>query len=522
MAVVKTARFFNEVKPALGDFLALIAGLLMPLGFAPFEWRMVPYFSLALLLLLLRTPSSRRAFSRGFIFGLGMFGLGVSWVYNSLHDFGAASVPVAGLFAAGMVVANAFFIGLLGYLLWRWSPARISHHPKGDEKSGPVGDTYRNLLLFPAVWVFMEWVRSWIFTGFPWLLVGYSQVGTWLGGYAPVGGALTVSFMAAVAAGAVVTIATGGGVYRQAATGILILVAGVGWILGLVHWTEPKGEPVRVSLVQGNIPQEVKLKPENLSVSLNHYYQLTRSHYDSRIIIWPETAIPTFRHRVTDFLLPLSRELDEHNADLLTGGFIYDFDSRRYYNSVFKVGDEESVYHKQHLVPFGEYMPLRGLLAFLNNFIRIPMSDIDAGEGSQSIRLAGYDAAASICYESAYPDVYRDQLPDAAFLVNVSNDAWFGDSLAPHQHLEIARMRALEAGRYMLRSTNTGISAIIGPQGQVTARSPQFEEDVLTGYIQPMQGLTPFIWGGRTPIVLLLVLVLGATEWFYRRLKTAK
>jgi apolipoprotein N-acyltransferase len=361
-----------------------------------------------------------------------------------------------------------------------------------------------------------------VLTGFPWLLVGYNQVDTWLGGYAPVGGALTVSLMTAMAAGAILTVIAARGYARLAAVGVLAVVMGLGWGLHRVRWTEPAGDAFQVSLVQGNIPQAEKMKPENLNLSLSHYYELSRPHYDSRLIIWPETAVPTFRHRVRDFLRALSLELRAHNTDLLTGGFVYDFDSRRYYNAVFKVGDDESVYYKRHLVPFGEYMPLRGLLEFLNNFIRIPMSDIAAGEGFRSIRLAGYDAAAGICYESAYPDVYRAQLPAAAFLINVSNDAWFGDSFAPHQHLEIARMRALEAGRYMLRATNTGISAIIGPQGRIMARSPQFETDVLTGQVQPMRGSTPFVRGGQAPLVIVLALVLAAAEWFYRRLKRVK
>lgn len=511
----KLARFFNEGRPVLGDTLALLAGLIMPLGFAPFEWRPLPCVSLALLLLLLDVRAPRRAFFRGVLFGLGMFGLGVSWVYNSLHDFGEAAVPVAGLIAAGLVAVNAAYIGLLGYLVWRWSPAGLFYRPSAM--------AYRNLLLYPAVWVFIEWLRSWVLTGFPWLLVGYSQVDTWLGGYAPVGGALTVSLATAMAAGAVLTVIAGPGYSRPVGAGVLAVVMGLGWGLHQARWAEPAGDAFQVSLVQGNISQAEKMKPGNLNASLNLYYELTRSHYDSRLIIWPETAVPTFRHRVwRDFLQPLSRELQAHNTDLLTGGFVYDFDSRRYYNAVFKVGDDESVYYKQHLVPFGEYMPLRGLLEFLNNFIRIPMSDIAAGEGFRSIRLAGYDAAAGICYESAYPDVYRAQLPGAAFLINVSNDAWFGDSFAPHQHLEIARMRALEAGRYMLRATNTGISAIIDPQGRVTAHSPQFETDVLTGQVQPMWGSTPFIRGGQAPLVIVLALVLAAAERFYRRLETAK
>jgi apolipoprotein N-acyltransferase len=500
--VIKTANYLNRACPRVGDGLVLLAGLLMPLGFAPIEWRFMPFLSLALLLFLLDVETLRRAFWRGFVFGLGMFGFGVSWVYNSLHDYGAASVYLSAIIAAGLVLICALYTGGFGILARRWS----SRLPR-----------LAVLLVVPAVWVLTEWLRSWLFTGFPWLLLGYSQVDTWLGNYAVFGGALSVSFVIALTAAAIVLMISAAPVRRYLLAGIVIATWGLAWLSGLAQWIQPAGEPIRVSLVQGNVPQELKLRPEKLALTLDHYHGLSRAYYHSDLIIWPETAIPAFRHRIEGFLQGLDSELKEHDTDLLTGAFIYDFERERYYNSVFKVGHPDAVYHKKHLVPFGEYMPLRGLLEFMNRYINIPMSDIDAGEIAIPIRLAGYPAAVSICYESAYIDVYREQLPAAAFLINVSNDAWFGNSLAPHQHLEIARMRALEAGRYLLRATNTGISAIIGPDGRVLARSPQFEVAVLNGEILPMQGITPFIRAGHWPILLIVMFILILAEVYSRR-----
>jgi apolipoprotein N-acyltransferase len=206
-------------------------------------------------------------------------------------------------------------------------------------------------------------------------------------------------------------------------------------------------------------------------------------------------------------LEPLQRELSVHGVELITGIFVYDFGHKLYYNSLYKLGTGE-VYSKQHLVPFGEYMPLRSLLEFMSRFINIPMSDIAPVDNLGLMPVAGHTAGLSICYESAYAWIFRAQLPQAGFFVNASNDAWFGDSLAPHQHMEIARMRALEAGRYLLRATNNGISAVIGPDGAVLRRSPQFQEFVIRGEIEILGGATPYAAAGDWPVLLLLALIL--------------
>ena len=484
------SRFYDN--PLWANIAAFAAGLLMPLGFAPFAWHYLPFIALAVLLSVLRNCSRSQAILRGVWFGLAMFGFGVSWVYNSLHDFGAASVPVSVAIAAGLVIINTVYIGLLGY--WMWC---------GRGYSLPV----QALLLFPALWLLMEWLRSWVLSGFPWLLVGYSQMDTWVGHYAPIGGTFLCGAIVAFSAGVLVLLIQGAGRARYLALGSVAILILFGMYCGTLQWTYPVGRTLNVSLVQGNIPQAIKLQPDKLDVSLNAYQTLSRDYYASDVIIWPETAVPTFQHRVQGFIKQLNAELQPTDTELLTGVFSYDFQERRYYNSLYHLGNQ-TVYHKQRLVPFGEYMPFRELLAFMNQYIKIPLSDIAAATQPGQLQIAGYPVAASICYESAYASVFLAQLPAAAILINVSNDAWFGDSLAPFQHLEISRARARETGRYLLRATNTGISAIIDDQGRVVQRSPQFQADVLTGAVPLLQGTTPFVRTGYWPVVMLALAVL--------------
>jgi apolipoprotein N-acyltransferase len=482
----------NVRKPWLGTALCPACGLLMPLAFAPFGLRWVAVFSLAGLLLLLQDTPPRRAAFRVFVYGLGMFGSGISWVYNSLHDFGSASVFVSALITASLVLACSAVIAAGFWLYARW-------------RSGTL--LFDSLLLFPVAWILGEWLRSWILTGFPWLLLGHSQVDGVLAGYAPLVGTLGVGFVLAALAGVVVTLLMGSARDRivAACSALAILAAGVP--LGRAHWVESTGDRLEVALVQGNIPQILKLEPEHLAYNIARYRELSGPHHDADLIIWPETAVPSFKHRVEAALEPLQRELSVHGVELITGIFVYDFGHKLYYNSLYKLGTGE-VYSKQHLVPFGEYMPLRCLLEFMSRFINIPMSDIAPVDNLGLMPVAGHTAGLSICYESAYAWIFRAQLPQAGFFVNASNDAWFGDSLAPHQHMEIARMRALEAGRYLLRATNNGISAVIGPDGAVLRRSPQFQEFVIRGEIEILGGATPYAAAGDWPVLLLLALIL--------------
>ncbi|OOG22850.1 apolipoprotein N-acyltransferase [Thioalkalivibrio denitrificans] len=487
---------FLDERPRLGHLLALASGALLTLAFAPYEWRPLAILSPALLFVLWWGQTPGWAALRGYLYGLGMFGAGVHWIYHSLYLFGSAIAPLAALITALFVAFLALYPALLGYLLARFSPRTAG---------------LALVIVFPAAWVLFEWWRGWFLTGFPWLLLGTSQVDTGLAGYVPVLGAFGASLIVALMAGVLAWMIVRASP-RVVAGGLagLALAWAVGLALTRVEWTEPDGAPLTVSLLQGAVDQREKWGPEAVDDALTLYGGLTRQALGSDIVLWPETAIPAFYHEVYEPLLELAQEVEAAGGSMVTGIFVYDFESRNMYNSIVHVSEQPAAYHKRHLVPFGEYMPLRGLLRWLDAYLEIPMSDLSSGSGRPLLDVGGITMGTTVCYEDAFGGQAIEALPEAQLLLNVSNDAWFGDSIAPHQHMEIARMRSLESGRDMLRATNTGVSAVIGHRGELIATSPQFEAHVLTTQAQPRAGVTPFArWGNNAAILLTLILLAG-------------
>ncbi len=471
--------------------IAFCAGAVTLLAFAPFSLFPLAAIGPALLFLLWLAASPSRAFAEGWVFGLGLLGFGIFWMHISIDQFGNVGTALAILITLAFVAAMALYYGAAGWLALRLA--------------GTAAAPWRRLLIISALWPLSEWLRGWVLTGFPWLTLGYSQMDSPLAGWAVLLGGYGVSWALVLTAAGLVLLLLGQGRHRVFCLVGLALLWGVGGLLGERHWTKKVGAPIRVSIVQGNVPQEDKWLRDNLLPTLELYSGLTRQHWDSDLIIWPETAVPAFAHQVEEALLrPLEQEAREQGSELLIGIPAWEQQGNHYYNAMLSLGPQRGVYHKRHLVPFGEFMPLKFLLQPLIDWLQIPMSDFTAGDADRPLlTVAGYPAGISICYEDAFGEEVIQALPEAAFLVNASNDAWFGDSLAPPQHLEIARMRALETGRYLLRATNTGISALIGPRGQVLARSPAFETHVLTGAISPMGGYTPYAWIGNWAVVSL-------------------
>jgi len=484
------------VKAVAGRYSGLLllpAGAMAVAAFAPFGWYPLAILSLAVLFSQWLDDSPGQALWHGALFGAGFFGAGVSWVYVSIHYFGHVHGVIAALLTTALIAFLALYPALLGYLLRRF---RLGH------------SLCNMALTFPAGWVLAEWLRGRLLTGFPWLEIGTSQVDSPLAGYAPVLGAGGVGWTVALSA-ALLVVLLRGRTRLPALLALLVMWAG-GYALNTIEWTGPQAGPLTVTIIQGNIPQEDKWAPENLQHTLTRYTELTMASPDSDLVVWPETAIPSFYHEVKDNYLDfLEAELRASDTILLSGIPVLDRESWQYFNGVLTLGAERNFYYKQHLVPFGEYLPLRGLLGNTLDALAVPNADFSAGGERQTLlQAAGYPAGTSICFEVAFGEEIRRALPQAAMLVNVSNDAWFGDSLAPHQHLEMARMRAKETGRPMLRATNTGISAIIAPDGAITARTPQFEEATLSGSIIPRQGATPYVLMGSAPTVILAVLCL--------------
>jgi apolipoprotein N-acyltransferase len=473
--------------------LALLAGALTTPAFAPFN-----LWPLALLgpamLMLLWTRDERPCFTTGFAYGLGLMATGVSWLYVSIAQFGDLGWLFPLLITLGFIALVALYYGLLGWLAGRLLPSRW----------------VALVLWLPALWILVEWLRGWFLTGFPWLQLGYALLDTPLAGYGPLLGSLGLSWLAALSAGLMVLLLRDRNRRWHALAG-LVLIWGGGWILIQADWTRASGDPIKVALVQGNIPQAEKWLPEQLTSSLVRYAVESKPHFDKDLILWPETAVSAFQFQVDEaFLQPLEAELKRQGTHLVYGVVQMDEARERYYNAMVALGNpERDSYSKRHLVPFTEYLPLKSLLWPLVDLFTIPMSDFTAGSDAQPLMKVGpHRVGMSICYEDAFGNEMIQALPEAEYLINASNDAWFGRSLAPHQHLQIARMRALETGRYLLRATNTGISAIIGPRGEVVKRSPLLELDVLSGEIQPMAGSTPYARFGNLPVLALLVLSL--------------
>lgn len=473
---------------------AFSSGAASVLAFAPYSQGWVAILALAALFALWRNTTPTHAFAIGWAWGMGSMGFGVFWVHNSIAQFGGVNLALAVLVTLLFALLLGLFPALAG-----WLSRRFFRH-----------EIRLLLFVYPAVWVLLEWSRSWLFTGFPWLTIGYSQIDTPLAAYAPLLGVYGVSLMLALSAAAL-------NLWRSRWLLLLPAIWLGGWALQQLHWTEAEGEPFTATLVQPSIPQEKKWLSSQLRPTLEYYVQATEAHPDSRLVVWPETAVPAFAHRVEEsFLVPLDRRLRKQGQDLLLGIPARDSDGNSY-NAMISLGASgREQYFKRHLVPFGEFMPFSAVLQPLVELFAIPMSSFSVGDRRKPplLKLAGMEAGISICYEAAFGDEIAQALPEAAFLVNASNDAWFGDSLAPHQHLEMARMRALETGRYLLRATNTGVSAIIDEKGDLLEVLAQFERGTISAEIQPMRGQTPYSRWTDWLAVVLSILLLGLA---YRR-----
>ena len=480
--------------------LATLAGLIVPLAFAPFDFYPLIFISLAALFFVWRQASTREAFRSGFLFGVGMFGVGVSWVYVSMHDFGGVSAPVGVLLTLSFVLFLALFPALNGWLLVRYfrQPAAL----------------WSNALAVSALWALGEWCRGWIFTGFPWLAVGYSQTDSPLTSVAPILGVYGVSWVVSFLA-ALIAFAQRANILKVVLPSVVVLTVGI-VALGSIEWAAPAGAPIKVALLQGNVSQDIKWQPEQRQPTIDWYVENTRLNWGSDLIIWPETALPVFYHQAQEFLIKLGEEARNAGTDVFIGMPVMNARTQQYYNSMVSVGGPEQIYSKQHLVPFGEYIPFAALLGGLMEFMQVPLPDFSTQPSSPVVKLAGHAMGVSICYEDAFGEEVINALPSAAVLINTSNDAWFGNSMAPHQHLQIARMRSIETQRPMLRATNTGVTAVIDHRGRSIAQAPQFEAVVLRANVQPMQGATPYVRFGNAaliaPLLLMMIVILFAVR----------
>ena len=499
---------------------SLLAGACLVLSLAPFNVFPIAYIAPAVLFYLL-LRSNRRAHSvkLAWVFGVGLFGAGASWVFQSMHSFAQAPFLLAAFLTFLFVLGLALQIAVFGFIASFFGKCLV---------------VTRLLIIYPAAWVFVEWCRGWLFTGFPWLYLGHSQIDTWFAHYAPVGGSLLVSWTTAIIAGALVTIVAGQNSERFhqvklpaanyvrvseplshwnrgiAISVVVVLTAGA-WVLSVKNWVMPTEDALKVSLIQANIAQDEKWLPEQRVPSVERYMSMTREHWDSDLIIWPETAIPGRFSEFNDFVLaPMFQEAIETNTKLVVGGF-HETESGQFKNSAIVLGDdvdEVDLYSKRHLVPLGEYIPLLKYFRWLDKWMNIPYDNLSSGGEDGLLNIGKHRAQVSICYEDAFGEEIINDLPEADYLINITNDGWFSGSFEPYQHMQIARFRALETGRYLLRATNTGVSGIINHRGKVVQTIPAYEQGVVSGDMMVFSGSTPYVKYGNYLVVILSVFLL--------------
>lgn len=484
----------------MGNLLAIVAGGLTTLALAPFDLWPLGLASIALLYQVLQPLTPRQAALRGWCWGLGLFASGVSWVYISIHVHGYASPVLAGLLTGLFVAGLALVIALTAWLWAGWLR--------------PIKAGWWSCIGFACLWVAQEIFRGWFLTGFPWLYQGYMHTDTWLSGFAPVGGVWLLSLLTVLTACLLAEPAVWKRLPQAACASALLLAIWLGG-LGLRHieWTQPAGDPLSVALIQADIPQSRKWDPDHIQHTLSLYRDMSYAQGPVDLIVWPETAIPVLQTQAQGFADAMAANFAEQGTTLITGIPVdnYDTGELRIYNGIMVAGSAGNHYLKNKLVPFGEYVPMEQVLRGLIAFFDLPMSSFSRGPAVQApLKAAGYQLAPFICYEAVYPDFAARLAAKSELLITISNDSWFGESIGPLQHLQMARMRAMESGRWMIRGTNNGVTALIDHQGRITASIPQFEQLALNGWVQPREGLGPYLRWRSWPLSLAVLVVLLA------------
>jgi apolipoprotein N-acyltransferase len=472
--------------------IALGTGVALTFAFAPFDVWPLAIVCPAILMWLWQGASTRQSIWLGGSFGVGCFAAGTWWLYISVHLEADAPVWLAVLIVLAVVLLMASYYALLGFLV-----ARLL----------PTTGAWRWLIGMPTLWLLMEWLRGWLFTGFPWLSLGYALTDTALSPLAPIVGSYGLSIVALLGSGALLALMFGSKASRTVALALLIVPWLAGTLLRSTQWTTSVGEPISVAIVQGAIPQNIKWQLANRKPTRDSYQQLNQQALGARLIVWPEAAVTDLANQIPEYLAAIRAAARAGNSDVVMGVLRANEKTGDIYNSILALTDAPAFYDKRHLVPYSEYFPVPDWVRRWLQRLNLPYNDISKGSEQQPlIHAAGLNIAATICYEDAFGHVQRHLLRESALLVNVTNDAWFGRSPARYQHLQISRMRAIEAQRFLVRAANDGVSAIVGPDGAVVQRSSEFRTAVLRGTVSPRRGLTPYIRMGDWPALTLAVL----------------
>lgn len=492
----------RNAKPQMPLMLAMaiawLAGAIFSFSLAPYGFWILALISPAIFYALIISPiSNKKAFWIGEAYGMGYWCVGAFWLYNSIHTYGNVPAVLAILAIVVMGLGMGLFHALLAVLFNRF----VGKQP----------------LAFASLWTLQEWLKTWVLSGFPWLFVGYAFTEqAWLSSLAPVFGVLAVSFVAVLFAASVVE------AFRSRAGYLLLsllpVLGGVALSVSAPEWTQAKqGKNLSVSLVQGNIPQEKKWLTELQGKTLEIYAKLSKTEWGSDVVIWPESSIPMFQTQAMEFMTGIGKIAEQTDTSWVVGVPFQDMQAFNaetdpyppFYNSVLAIGDGQAgVYKKQHLVPFGEYIPLSGMLNVFPSLTQGIMNFSRGEDGQQPLMVKGQKMGSAICYEVAYPDTTRKNAIGTDFMMTMSNDAWFGTTAGPLQHLQMVQMRALETGRWFVRATNNGVTAIIDDKGHIVKQAPQFERTVLRGEVQAREGNTPYMSHGNKPVLIIVAMLL--------------
>jgi len=467
-------------------------GLLLPLGFAPFHLPGLSILGVALFYYQLHKQANA-AFLSGLLFGLGFFGLGISWIYISIHDYGHMHGSIAALITLAFLLYLAAFPALLAACF-----CRMNSKPR----------TIYSCLLFSSLWILAEYSRANFLTGFPWLLLGYGQFDSPIKYVLPLLGVYGASFVCCFAACLLATFAL-----RHDAKKTLFLIASIILILlpqslQSVRWGTESETPLTVGIIQANLSMRDKWDETLFWQLLDRYQHDAEALLGLQLIVLPESAIPLPPSYVNDFLSNLNEEAEKAGSAILLGIPQPTATSEDYYfNSLIGIGKAQGSYIKQHLVPFGEYIPKPFIQA--SNWLGVPEANLKPGRKMQAqVTVHQHPVASLICYEIGYGDLLRQQLPAAEWIVSISDDGWFGRSLAPYQQQQMAQVLSLESARYQVVANNDGLSSIINTRGDVLSSLPAFSDGLLKSAIYPSTGSTPWVYFGDMPILIFSLLII--------------
>lgn len=493
----------NKLKNYFLIFSTILAGILLTGAFAPFKIWPLAFITIAYLFYLWQNhaTTAKSAFCHGFLFGISFFASAVSWVYISLYTFGGVPLWLSMILCAMFVLFLSLFPAFTGYLLNRiFTP---SHK-------------FIYLIAFSCLWVLMEWLRSNLFSGFPWSLLAFSQVNSPLAGFVPIVGEIGTSWLVCFTAGLLIYLCTN--TKRLPSSVMFFSIIAGGILLHQITWTHNINKSIKVSAIQASVPQQLKWEPKQFKNNLDTYTKLTEKALGSDLIIWPESAVTLPMQYVDDYMSVWLNRLKRMNKNLLVGLPIQTSPDT-YYNGLVVLGSAHGQYRKRHLVPFGEYPFLYSISQYIIQYFNIPMSNFTPGAKEQPLIDLGNTALANyICYEIAYESLVLSDLPKANVIINISDDSWFGRSLAAWQQVQIGEFRALETARYAVFATNDGITAVTDNKGKIIKKLPRYARAILTTTVYPRAGSTPMMWWGNWGMLLVVLIVFGIV-WVLKKLE---